>query len=408
MLAVQQAPRYALLLETLERLLAIPAAELATALAHACDAVAHALGADKVDAFLIDVSTKSLVSIGASNQPLSALQRRTGLDVLPLANKGRAAQVFDTGVTFRSGQLRDDADEIRGIREVLLIDSVVAAAIEIGGRRRGVLMVTSQKRDFFTVEDERFVDSVVRWVGAVAHRAELVEEIASNAVEQGRRAAADELITVLAHDLRNFMSPIGGRLQLLRRRAEADGRPADRSDAEAALAAVHRLNRMTTDMLDVSRIDHGLFSFTPEPTELGNAARAVAKALSTPEHAILVDASEEVMVSADPARVAQCLENLISNAVSHSPREAPVTVLVRKRSEKDLETGMVEVIDEGPGIAPEVLPRIFDRFAAGPGSVGLGLGLYLAQRIAVAHGGELTVESRPGKGSRFRLQLPAC
>jgi two-component system OmpR family sensor kinase len=65
------------------------------------------------------------------------------------------------------------------------------------------------------------------------------------------------------------------------------------------------------------------------------------------------------------------------------------------------------VSDRGPGIPPDVLPRLFERYAAGPGSAGLGLGLYLARGIAEAHGGSLTVESRPGEGARFTVTLPA-
>src|SRR5689334_18112886 len=93
----------ALLLSTLERLLEIPSADLPTALALACDAVAAAMQADKVDAFLLEPARSSLVAIGTSNQPLSGLQRRSGLDVLPIANGGRVVHVFETRAPFRSG-----------------------------------------------------------------------------------------------------------------------------------------------------------------------------------------------------------------------------------------------------------------------------------------------------------------
>ena len=68
---------------------------------------------------------------------------------------------------------------------------------------------------------------------------------------------------------------------------------------------------------------------------------------------------------------------------------------------------MLTVADRGPGVPPEVLPRLFERFARGPDSRGLGLGLYIARRVAEAHGGALTVETAPGRGTRFRLALPA-
>src|SRR5687767_7186852 len=107
-----------LLLDTLERLLEIPSADLKTALTLACDAVAAALRADKVDAFLLDPTKNSLVAIGTSNQPLSSMQRKVGLDVLPIANGGRVVHIFETKKPFRSGRLTEDPGELKGVREV--------------------------------------------------------------------------------------------------------------------------------------------------------------------------------------------------------------------------------------------------------------------------------------------------
>jgi len=135
-------------------------------------------------------------------------------------------------------------------------------------------------------------------------------------------------------------------------------------------------------------------------------AQEVAKGLSTPERQIVVDAAEETIVAGDAQRIQQCVENLIANAVQHSPHGAPVNVRVYLQRRDERQWGCLEVQNEGPGIPVELLPRIFERFSAGPGSSGLGLGLYLAQRIAAAHGGELTADSPMGKGARFLLSLP--
>ena len=77
-----------------------------------------------------------------------------------------------------------------------------------------VSLLATAATDHFNEQDERYAASIARWVASVAHRAELVEEIGRNSVEQGRRAMADELVTILAHDLRNFVNPISGRLQI--------------------------------------------------------------------------------------------------------------------------------------------------------------------------------------------------
>jgi two-component system, OmpR family, sensor kinase len=393
-------------LATLETLLEIPSAELETALTHACNAVAGALHADKVDAFLYDESRDSLVALGTSTQPLSALQKKLGLDVLPLSNGGRVVHVFQTGKTYLTGRLEEDAEELRGVKFGLKIKSKLGVPLEVGGRRRGMMMIASLKPDFFRGADAVFAESVARWVGMIAHRAELVQEITRNAVEQGRRAVAEELITVLAHDLRNYLSPIAARLQLIRNRALRDERQGDLREAEIALRGVDRLTRLISDLLDVARLDQGIFQMDVQPTDLASIGREIARALSTPGHEVAFAAAQETIVAADARRVRQCVENLIANAIQHSPQGAAINVTVGTERREDRIWGLVEVRNEGPGIPAELLPRVFDRFASGPGSRGLGLGLYLAKRIAVAHGGELTAESQPGKGARFLLRLP--
>ena len=102
------APTATAILRTLQQLLAIPGADLESALTHATDAITEALEADKVDAFLFDEARDSLVAVGASTQPLSALQRRLGLDVIALSNGGRSAWVLRTGERYHSGRVDQD------------------------------------------------------------------------------------------------------------------------------------------------------------------------------------------------------------------------------------------------------------------------------------------------------------
>src|SRR4051812_8378137 len=164
------------LLDTLQRLLAIPAADLKNALSLACNAVADALAADKVDAFLYDDSRDCLVALGTSSTPLSSQQKKLGLDVLQVSNGGRVVYVFQTGKTFVTGRLLEDPEELRGIKSGLKIQSKIGVPLEIAGRRRGMIMIASLRPDFYGPSDVKFAESVARWVGIVAHRAELVHE----------------------------------------------------------------------------------------------------------------------------------------------------------------------------------------------------------------------------------------
>ncbi len=115
---------------------------------------------------------------------------------------------------------------------------------------------------------------------------------------------------------------------------------------------------------------------------------------------------DELRVEADPRRIRQLVENLVANALRHSPKEEQVEVELRSEKRDDGEWATIEVMDQGPGIVPELMPRLFTRFSSGPDSSGLGLGLYLARGIAEAHGGTLTVTSTPGQGTSFCLSLP--
>ncbi|HUQ76334.1 MAG TPA: GAF domain-containing sensor histidine kinase [Burkholderiales bacterium] len=394
-------------LEVLEQLLQLPGGDLKATLSHVSDVVAQISGADKVDSFLYDAGRDCLVAVGSSTQPLSMLQRQLGLDVLQITNGGRVVHVFKTGQTFINGRVDEDEGELPGIKEGLKIKSKLGVPLVIGNERRGMIMLASLTHDFFTEEDASFMETVAPWIGVVAHRAELATEIARNAAEQGRRAGAEELITVLAHDLRNYIAPINMRLSVLRMRAEQDRRDDELRDIDLLGRSIDRLGELVTDILDVSRIDQGVFQINPRRIELAGLVHEIVGAFESAQHElkITVQQGDDIQVSGDAARLRQCLENLIANAIQKSPVTGAINIFVRKRMQGNPRMAVVEVIDEGPGIPAEEIAHLFDRFYTGrPG--GLGLGLYLAKRIARVHGGDLTADSEPGKGARFTLSLP--
>ncbi|HUQ25233.1 MAG TPA: GAF domain-containing sensor histidine kinase [Burkholderiales bacterium] len=399
------------LLDTLERLFRIPGGDLKATLTHVSNVIAEATGAEKVDSFIYDPARDSLSAVASSTQPLSILQRKLGLDVLPLSNGGRAVHVYQSGETFLHGHVDEDEGELRGIREGLGVRSLLGVPVDIGGKRRGMMMLASQSPEYFTADDARFVMAAGRWVGIVAHRAELLEEVGRAAAEQGRRAAADELVTVLAHDLRNYLAPLSLRIELLRHRALRAASAEDLQDIGAVGASLQRLSTFVDEMLDVARLDQGVFQMQPSVIDLGALLAEVVATFTTPQHPIelRVEEGEQVLIAADQVRLRQSIENIVANAVQKSPDAAAVSVFVTREQPMQGEPrARVEIVDEGPGIPAEVLPHIFERFYTGRGREGgLGMGLYLAKRIAVLHGGDLTVDSQPGKGARFTLTIPA-
>jgi signal transduction histidine kinase len=167
---------------------------------------------------------------------------------------------------------------------------------------------------------------------------------------------------------------------------------------------------MINDMLDVGRLDQGLFHLSRQPVDLVALAQETTGAMQSGKLSIVLRAPDELPAQADPRRIRQALENLVSNALKYSPAGAPIEVTIQeeKRQEGDVERvwAVISVHDQGPGIPAEMRPSLFTRFASGPNSTGLGLGLYLARSIAEAHGGTLTVDSSPGQGTTFYLALP--
>jgi two-component system, OmpR family, sensor kinase len=396
------------LLSTLEQLLHIDSTELDATLDRASDLIAGALQADKIDIFLYDASKNSLVARGTSRTPMGILQHQLGLDRLPIVNDGPEVGVFQTGQPYSTGAAEKDPTLAPGYVRDLGIRSMMVAPLDVGAERRGVITACSSKHEAFSSDDFSFLGAVSRWISAIAHRAELMESTSRSAAVQARQVAADELVTVLAHDLRNYMSPLKGRLDIVRLRARREGRQRDLVDLDAAARSLNRLQVLIQDLLDIGKLDQGLFSLSPEPVDLVALIRDMITALQPNNVPIALEAPEEVVAEVDPQRVRQAVENLISNAVKHSLEGGSVTVEIRVERQSGPESGdaIITVQDQGPGIPGDLLSRVFDRFVTGPGSRGLGLGLYLARSIAEAHKGTLTVESSPGRGTKFTMCFP--
>jgi signal transduction histidine kinase len=384
------------LLATLEQLLAIQATSVKPALDAASTLIAAAIGADKVDAFLYEPATHSLVAVGTSLTPMGQQQIALGLDHLAIANGGRSVEVYQTGQPYHNGHVDRDLGELRGVREGLGIRSQLSVPLTVDGVRRGVVQADSARPEAFSDTDVAFLGAVSHWVGLILQRAELVERRTQEAREEARRLVADELVTVLAHDLRNLLNPLLGRAGLLRSRAEHEGRARDQRDATLLLDSVRRLNRLINDLLDVGRLEQGLFRLSRQPLNLATLVAECAATLQTASFRVNVEVPQEVVVNVDADRLRQALENLLVNAQRHAP-DSPVALLVDTEQRLDGEVAVVSVQDQGPGIAPELLERLTERFVRGRQSEGLGLGLYLAREIAATHGGTLEVSSTVGR-----------
>ena len=251
------------LLVTLEQLLTLEAIELETAMQQAAQRVAEVLGADKADVFLYEPANEVLVAIGSSDTPMARRQADVGLDRLPLANGGGTVSVFQTGRSRLSRRTDRDPDELRGVAEELGVCSQMGAPIEVGGEHRGVLMASSTTPEAFSERDLRFLQAVARWVGLVAHRAVLVERLASTVAEESLRAAAEAVIAVLTPRQQEVAALIASGLsnaEIARRLVLTEGTVANHVEA-----ILRRLGFRSRTQIGVWAVERGLHAPDPDP-----------------------------------------------------------------------------------------------------------------------------------------------
>jgi signal transduction histidine kinase len=387
----------------LQELFALPATDARECMTAAASSVARWLACEKIDVFLFDERRTSLVAIGTSQTPLGALQKSLGLDAMPLAQGGRSVQVFRTGQPHADGHVERDTDELRGIVRELGVRSQVLQPLVVAGVRRGVFSVVSQQPERFDAEEVELVGLVASWMSALVHRAELSERLRVEERERARRMAADDIISVLAHDVWNHLNPLSARLQVLQLKLQREEK-IQPTDVDGALLAAQRLARLTQDLLDTARLEHGLFEVELMPVDLSGLVAEVAHLCETAVTPVHVQIPPRITAICDGNRLRQALENVVLNAVRHSAPGGAVSIGVS--SDLDAGTVSLRVTDSGPGIKPELLPHLFERFVAEGPARGLGLGLYLAHRIALAHGGALQVQSKLGAGAEFSFVLP--
>lgn len=221
----------------------------------------------------------------------------------------------------------------------------------------------------------------------------------------------DEFLATLAHELRNPLAPLKSSVEMLR----MDGyeRPVSRQLVEMMDRQVHHLVRLVDDLMEVSRITRGAIELKRRTLSLDTVLRDALEAsrplLETGGHTVSVIAPEQPLrVDGDSTRLVQVLANLLNNAAKFTPPHGSIRVQL----EQEQEFAVLRVIDNGVGIPAEIQAKVFNMFtqAASPlGGVpsGLGIGLALARKLVMMHGGDLRVRSEgQGKGSEFIVRLP--
>lgn len=336
---------------------------------------------------------------------LSDVTRR---NVAVPAERGLAGRI----AAERQPLVLDEVDHAQEVTPYLReegIRSLVGVPLVTERGLLGVLHVGSVQPRKFSPKD---VEILTLAAERIAHAVEIAERRQS---EQRARAAADaanrakdEFLALLSHELRNPLSAV--------RNAVTSARldPAQRERAlEIAGRQSEHLTRLVDDLLDVARITQGKIRLRRDSVGLRESVdRAIESARSfieTRGHTLSVSCSGDSIVDADPSRLEQIVENLITNAAKYTPAGGRIDIICEHADDE----AILRVRDNGVGIAPDMLPRIFDLFAQADTALdrtqgGLGIGLTVVRRLVELHGGRIEARSEGlGHGAEFVVRLPA-
>jgi signal transduction histidine kinase len=297
------------------------------------------------------------------------------------------------------------------------LHSYLGVPLTLHGRYRGVLVTTSSTPFRFTPHQVQLVRLIAAQIAIGIEHALLHEEIEE---ERQRREDAlqeaneglerlsqvkDEFLSIVSHELKTPVTSIKVFSELATRRPEA----VDPRFLETLGRQADRLVAMVNNLLDVSRLQLGRMSMEKSRVDLAALAAEFCdsyRSLFRDRVVTCLPLHEPVPVVGDPMRLEQVLSNLLDNALKFSPEGSRIQLRLSRREGKAL----LEVRDEGAGIAPEHLPHVFERFyKPGPqrsAYSGLGVGLYISKEIVERHGGRIWAESQPGRGSAFYVELP--
>ena len=267
----------------------------------------------------------------------------------------------------------------------------------------------------YSENDRQVVQCNIRDITERSRLQRLTQEQAAALADLDHRK--DEFLAMLSHELRNPLAPILNaslllRLQSNRNRLQGIENPVIHQSAIIIDAQVGQLARIVDELLEVSRITTGRIQLQKERIALGvvveNAVATVHSLIDQRKHEITVSLpTQPIWLNADPARLEQVVVNLLTNAAKYTDQGGHIWLTLQQEGEE----AVLRVRDTGVGIAPEVLPRIFDLFTQAERSLdrsqgGLGIGLALVQRLVEMHGGTVTASSALGQGSEFVVRLP--
>jgi signal transduction histidine kinase len=287
----------------------------------------------------------------------------------------------------------DHSDVLNPILREKGVKSLLGVPLIESGTVIGVLHVGTLAQRFFDSDDQELLQLVASRAAIAIERARIHDELVQ--LDQMKL----NFVAIASHELRTPATAVYGIAATLRHHGD-QLKPEDREELEEALwSQAIRFRSLIEQLLDLSKLDAKAIRIEKQPLVLRDLLADIA-AESAPEGDIRIDVPEQLEIRADRAALERIFGNLVTNAVKYG---APPVVV----SARSLDTYFrVSVEDQGGGVPPEVVPRLFERFERGSVGQGSGLGLSIAQAYARAHGGDLIYDPPSGGGARFDLILP--
>jgi two-component system sensor histidine kinase KdpD len=256
-------------------------------------------------------------------------------------------------------------------------------------------------------EERHMLNAFAGLIGSALERTQLADEARRATLRAETEQLRNALLSSVSHDLRTPLAVVTGATTALLDENGPRDEASRRELIETARQEAERLNRLVSNLLDMTRLEAGALKVRKEPQPIeeviGSALNRMEDRLQGREVHTSVP-RDLPLVALDPALIEQVLVNLLENATKYTPAGSPIDVSVHSNDDEVT----VEVADRGPGVAPENAERVFDKFyrvREGEGG-GVGLGLTICRGIVSAHGGRIWVEPRPGGGAVFRFTLP--
>jgi two-component system phosphate regulon sensor histidine kinase PhoR len=246
---------------------------------------------------------------------------------------------------------------------------------------------------------------------AVANANEFEEQRAQAERSLQDQRVQRDFLSIISHELRTPLSVVMGYSETLAKNVDQLNAEQVVSISARTRDASRRLARLIGDLVDLAQTDRGTLKLSIYPTSVERVLKQAAYEVSTPRHDLKVDCDENLPpVLADRDRLGQIVVNLINNARRYSPEGTTIRVEGRRLADGQV---AISVADQGIGIRPELSEKIFERFfqvedPARRTAAGMGIGLFLVKEICDRMNATITVDSEPGKGSRFTVTLPVA